>query len=202
MKPNFLIAILLAALALPAGAEVLSLRDLSRYLSDLKAVETNFTQVNADGSLNTGSLAIQRPGRMRFEYDPPSGALVVAGGGSLAIFDPVSNQPPEQYPLRRTPLNLILQRRVDLERSGMVLSHGGDDTATRVVVQDPERPELGTLEMVFSSNPVELRQWVITDEGGEQTTVILGALEPRDGFSSFLFNIPYVIEERLGSQGN
>lgn len=170
---------------------------LSRYMTDLATVETTFTQINSDGSLSTGKLAIQRPGRMRFEYDPPSLALVIAGGSQLAIFDPVSNEPPEQYPLRRTPLNLILQRNVDFGRSNMVVSHTGDDTSTRIVAQDPAQPELGTIELVFSPDPVELRQWVITNEGGDQTTVILGALEEREELSSFLFNIPFVIEDRL-----
>ncbi len=197
MKHVFTIACLTACLAGPVQAEKLSLNDLSSYMTELGTVETTFTQINSDGSLSTGKLAIQRPGRMRFEYDPPNLALVIAGGGQLAIFDPVSNEPPEQYPLSQTPLNLILQRNVDFNRSEMVVSHFGDDTATRIVAQDPDHPELGTIELVFSPEPVELRQWVITNEGGDQTTVILGALEDRDSLSSFLFNIPYVIEERL-----
>lgn len=197
MKKALAIIGLSASLAFPAAAEKLSLRTLSRYMTQMGQVETTFTQINSDGSLSTGKLAIHRPGRMRFEYDPPSLALVVAGGGQLAIFDPVSNEPPEQYPLRRTPLNLILQRNVNFARSGMVVAHEGDDTTTRILARDPEHPDLGTIELVFTPDPVELRQWVITNEGGDQTTVILGALEEVDGLSSFLFNIPYVIEERL-----
>lgn len=177
------------ALSAPALAEAIPLPVLSRYLTDLATVETTFTQVSDDGSLATGKLYIQRPGRMRFEYDPPNNALVIAGGGSLAIFDPVSDAGPEQYPLSKTPLNLILQRRVDLERSDAVLAYGSDGLTTSVVAQDPERPELGTIELVFSAQPVELRQWVITDEGGATTTVILGALEERDRLSAFLFDI-------------
>ena len=197
MKHVFTIAFVSLALAGPALADKLGLPVLSDYMTKLGTVETTFTQINSDGSLSTGNLAIQRPGRMRFEYDPPSLALVIAGGGQLAIFDPVSNEPPTQYPLRSTPLNLILQREVDFARSDMVVSHTGDDTATRIVAQDPDQPDLGTIELVFSPAPVELRQWIITNESGDQTTVILGALEERDALSSFLFNIPFVIEDRL-----
>ncbi len=183
---------------LPAAAEIVPLNTLSRYLTELGTVETTFTQVASDGSLATGKLYIQRPGRMRFEYDPPNNALVIAGGGSLAIFDPVSDGAPTQYPLRRTPLHLILAREVDLARSNMVIAHTGDDTATRVVAQDPDRPELGTIELVFSSDPVELRQWIITEPDNGATTVILGALEERENLSAFLFNILFETEERMG----
>lgn len=179
-----------------AAAEAVPLSQLSRYMTALGTVETTFTQINGDGSLSTGALAIQRPGRMRFDYDPPNNALVIAGGGQLAIFDPVSNDPPLQYPLRETPLNMILMRQVDFQGSGRVLAHSGDDVTTSVLVQDPDQPELGTIELIFSNAPIELRQWVITGETGEQTTVILGALEPKESVSSFLFNIPFEIEQR------
>lgn len=197
MRQIFLAAVLGLASALPAAAQEIPLPVLSRYMTDLGTVETSFTQVNSDGTLSTGKLYIQRPGRMRFEYDPPNNALVIAGGGQLAIYDPVSNEPPEQYPLRQTPLNLILQRTVDFEVSDAVLAHGSDGLTTTVLAHDPERPELGTIELVFSNDPVELRQWVITDEGGSETTVILGALERRDRLSAFLFDIQRTTEERM-----
>lgn len=170
---------------------------IERYFGDLKAMAAHFLQVSSNGRLARGRFYLWRPGRMRFEYDPPSRALVIAGGGMLAIFDPVSNEPPTQYPLQSTPLNLILQPDVDFARSNMVIAHTGDDTATRILAQDPDQLDLGTIELVFSPSPVELRQWIITNKSGAQTTVILGALEERDGLSSFLFNIPLIIEERL-----
>ena len=196
MKRIFSAALLALVTAAPGFAEVVPLNTLSRYLTDIGTVETTFTQINSDGSPSTGKLFIQRPGRMRFEYDPPNNALVIAGGGQLAVYDPVSDGLPNQYPLSRTPLNLILSRVVDLERSEMVIAHEGDDTATRVLAQDPDRPELGTIELVFSTAPVELRQWVINDPDNGATTVILGALEERERLSSFLFNIPYETEQR------
>ncbi len=193
------LALALSLITAPAFAEVVPLNTLSRYLTDLGTVETTFTQINSDGTLSTGKLYIQRPGRMRFEYDPPNNALVIAGGGQLAIFDPVSDGVPTQYPLSRTPLNLILARQVDLGRSDLVRSHSGDDTATRVLAQDPDRPEQGTIELVFSAEPVELRQWIITDQDNGATTVILGALEDRESLSSFLFNIPFETGKRTGN---
>ena len=191
-----LAAVAAAALAQPALAERLSLSAISAYLNTLTSVQAEFTQVSDDGSISTGTLYIKRPGRVRFEYDPPSNALVMAGGGQVAIFDPKSNVPPEQYPLSRTPLHLILERRVDLTRADMVVGHRSDGTATTVVAQDPERPDLGTIELVFSGPPPELRQWVITSGDGTKTTVILGGLEPNDSLSARLFSIRQEIESR------
>ncbi|GEM93786.1 LolA family protein [Cereibacter sphaeroides] len=191
MKPMrpILAPLAFLALALPAAAEKIPLSALSSYLNGLSTAEADFTQVNADGSVSTGRIFIKRPGRVRFEYAPPEKSLVVAGGGQVAIFDAKSNQPPEQYPLSRTPLSLILAQNIDLGRAKMVVGHREDKNTTRVVAQDPAHPEYGTIEMVFTANPVALRQWVITDDAGNQTTVILGAMAQGRNLPASLFSI-------------
>ncbi|MEO8530174.1 MAG: outer membrane lipoprotein carrier protein LolA [Deltaproteobacteria bacterium] len=181
---------------LPANAAALSLDELSKYLNSIKTMEAKFTQVNDDGSILTGTLYMKRPGRMRFEYDPPEKSLVLAGSGQVAIFDGRSNQGPEQYPLKRTPLNLILEQNVDLSRRKMVVGHTSDGVTTTIVAQDPEHPDYGSIELVFSSTPVELRQWVVTDGGGNRTTVILGEMIKGGEFSTFLFNISHEKDKR------
>lgn len=175
-KIAFALALTLCAPAAWA-AERLSLNDISGYFNAMTTAKASFTQINDDGSLSTGKLYIHRPGRMRFEYDPPDTGTVVAGAGSVAIFDSKSNQPPETYPLKRTPLSVILARRVDLNRANMVVGHGFDGTTTVVNTQDPENPDYGNLELMFTGEPVELRKWVVHDNAGGKTTVILGALE-------------------------
>lgn len=171
------LSIVLAFLALPALAEKLPLSAISAYLNDLETAEGDFTQVNSDGTISTGKILIKRPGRMRFEYDPPDDLTVVAGAGAVVILDGASNAPPETYPLRRTPLSLVLARNVDLARDSMVTGHDFDGTATSITAEDPENREAGQIRMIFTADPVELRQWVITDGNGIETTVILGALE-------------------------
>ncbi len=186
-----LIAFALAiSLAAPAAwaADKLPLSEISKYLNDLKSVQTTFTQVNDDGSLSTGKLWLQRPGKMRFEYDPPNSAVVLANTGTVMIFDPKSNQPPEQYPLRRTPLSLVLDRNVNLGRANMVVGHDFDGTATVVTAQDPKNPETGRIELMFTSDPVELRKWVVHDEAGSQTTVLLGPLDKGGRLDQSLFS--------------
>ena len=68
--------------------------------------------------------------------------------------------------------------------------------ATRVRAQDPEHPEYGSIEMVFSANPLALRQWVITDDAGGQTTVILGEMATGRGYKDSLFSISTEAEKR------
>jgi outer membrane lipoprotein-sorting protein len=184
-----LLAPLALLLPLPAAAEKISLRTISDYLNSLTTVEADFTQINSDGTISLGKIYIRRPGRVRFEYAPPDRSLVIAGGQQVAIFDAKSNQPPEQYPLKRTPLNLILAENIDLTRARMVVGHTEDGTSTRVRAQDPENPEYGSIELVFTANPVELRQWVITDDLGAQTTVILGEMKKGGQLGARLFDI-------------
>ncbi|WP_374646206.1 outer membrane lipoprotein carrier protein LolA [Tabrizicola sp.] len=191
-----LLAPLAFLLPLPAAAEKIPLGTISDYLNGLTTVEADFTQVNSDGSISTGKIYIRRPGRVRFEYAPPDRSLVIAGGQQVAVFDAKSNQPPEQYPLKRTPLNLILAENIDLSRAKMVVGHTEDGTSTRVRAQDPETPEYGTIELVFTSNPVELRQWIITDDLGQQTTVVLGELKKGGSMGARLFDISAEMKRR------
>ena len=177
------------AMSLPATAEILPLQAISDYLNDLKTAEAPFTQVNDDGSISTGRVYIKRPGRVRFEYDPPVEAMVLASANTVAIFDGRSNQPPETYPLKRTPLSVILARKVDLEQANMVVGHAYDGEATVVTAQDPKNPEYGSIQLMFGSEPVELKQWVIQDGSGGRTTVILGEMATGMPLKNTLFNI-------------
>lgn len=187
----------LLAFAAPALAGKISLDDLSAYLNGITTAEAGFSQINSDGSTITGKLFIKRPGRVRFEYAPPDRNLVLASGGQVAIFDGKSNQPPEQYPLKRTPLNLILAARVDLGRARMVTGHVEDGATTRVQAQDPDHPEYGSIELAFTADPIALRQWVITDDAGGQTAVILGPMAVGGDYPPSLFSITSETDKRL-----
>ncbi len=177
------------AAPISAWAEKLPLADISSYLNKLQSATGEFTQINADGTISTGKIYIKRPGKVRFEYNPPEAALVVAGSNTVVIYDRKSNQPAESYPLSRTPLSIILARRVDLGRANMVTGHSFDGTATVVTAQDPENPEYGNIQLKFTGNPVELRQWVITDGGGSETTIVLGELDRGGDLANSLFDV-------------
>lgn len=191
-----LTAMALAVYAGAASAQQLSLGQISNYLNTLQTAQGGFTQINGDGTLSTGQIYIKRPGRIRFEYNPPEQSLVMASGGQLAIFDPRSNTGAERYPLNQTPMSIILRPNVDLEGEQMVTNVTSDGTTTTVTAQDPDNPQYGNIQMVFTANPIELRQWIVTDDTGGQTTVILNDLVSGGGISDTLFNIQSEMRRR------
>ncbi|TRD19851.1 LolA family protein [Palleronia caenipelagi] len=188
------------ATALTAGrasAATIPLNQLSGYLNSLTTAQADFTQINSDGTIATGTLYIHRPGRLRFDYNKPTDMLVMAGGGQVAIFDSGSNSKrPEQYPLNQTPLSIILASNVNLGQAGMVVGHRQDGNKTIVTAQDPQRPQYGKLEMVFTGGPVQLRQWVVIDGQGQRTTTVLGDLRKVGSLPSRYFSIPTEIQKR------
>ncbi|MCB1335846.1 MAG: outer membrane lipoprotein carrier protein LolA [Roseivivax sp.] len=194
MKKLVPIALAWLALAMPAAADKLSLNAISAYLNDLTQGKGVFTQINDDGTISTGTIYLKRPGKMRFEYDPPTAALVMVGNGSVGVFD-TKMQTVEQYPLNRTPLSIILAAQVDLGRADMVTGHSYDGTATIVTAQDPEHPEYGNIQLKFTDNPVELRQWVVNDDSGSSTTVVLGAMDRTARLPNSLFAVSQEAEK-------
>ena len=183
-------------LSLPLQAKEVPLDVLSGYLNSLTSFQSSFVQVNADGSKSKGVIFVQRPGRARFEYAAPDKNLVIAAAGQVVIFDAKSNEPPEQYPLSRTPLNLILARSVNLATAKMVVGHGEVGGMTIVRAQDPKHPDYGTIDLVFSPNPVALTKWIITDDIGNQTSVTLGGLEVGKSFGASLFSMEIEMAKR------
>ena len=190
------ILFLLLILAAPARAEKISLAQISLYFNKLSTAQANFTQFNDDKSISTGKLIIKRPGRIRFEYELPSLALVIVGGGQVAVFDPKANEGPTRFPLSQTPMKIILKNKVDLGQEDMVVGHTVDGLNTLVTLQDPKHPNRGTIQLIFSENPIKLRQWIIDDNVGNVTKVIIGDWTEGQRISNVLFNIQAEIQKR------
>lgn len=186
---TFTLGAALALAATTAMADKLPLRSISGYLNAMTTAKGDFTQINGDGTISTGTIYIKRPGRVRFEYNAPDTGLVIAGSNTVVIYDTKSNQPPETYPLARTPLSIILARNVDLGKAKMVTGHAYDGTATTVTAQDPENPQYGNIQMKFTGPNPELRQWIINDGNGGQTTVVLGELKKGGSLPNKLFDV-------------
>ena len=191
-----IISILCMVLASPVAAEKISLNEISSYFNAMTTAEAQFSQITDTGETSTGRLFIRRPGRIRFEYDPPEATLVVVGGGQVAVFDPKSRDEPLRFPLRYSPLNLVLEREVDLAQRDMVVAHFEVESQTAVTLQDPENPDYGFIQLIFNDNPVQLDQWVVQDNSGGQTHIILDSLTEGGKLSNMLFNIQHEMRKR------
>ena len=182
-----------ASLAAPglASATGIPAQEIEAYFNGLKEGSARFTQLNADGSRSSGVFYIRRPGRMRFEYDGPKGSILIAGNSRLAIIeDPSRNSAVKIYPLNQTPLWLLLRRNVELTSSKFALGLRHTEAASVLTVHDPDKPNYGQMQLVFTPNPTTLRQWVTTTPQGERTTVILGPIDTRTKLDRALFDIP------------
>ena len=188
-----------AALALtagPAAARQLSLDEISLYLRSLGTVKANFAQLTDAGQRSNGTIYMRRPGRARFEYSDQD-LLVMASGGQVGIFDGGSNsRRAERYPLSRTPLNLFLERNPNLSDRSMVYKTSYQNGLTSVFARDPKNPDYGTIELRFSSDPVALKEWVVTDGTGSRTKVAFGQMQQVGSLPSTLFSITYEEQRR------
>lgn len=141
------------------------------YLNGLSDLQGNFLQVGPDGSLAEGKFYLRRPGRLRFEYTPPQKTLVVADGTWVAVKDGFSAA--QRYPISSTPLGIILASHIDLVEDTRILGVERQPGVLRLVVQDKSGNAPGDLTLVFDQPSLQLRQWVVTDAQGLQTTVAL-----------------------------
>ena len=196
MKKHIAALIIAMTASHAAFAEIISLDRLNSYINGLPVVKGNFTQINPDGSRSKGELYINRPGKMRFEYAPPNNALVIANEGSIAVYDDKSNNGPTLYPLKRTPLNLILANQVDLKTNGMIVKHIESEEYTILIARDPKHETQGQIQLVFTDNPIALRQWIITDQSRRKTTVLLSKLKEQKKLPKRLFEIETKKDER------
>ena len=183
------ILIIISCSSHPSLADRISLNKISDYINGLTTLQADFEQINSDGSIDRGKLYIRRPGRMRLEYTAPNNALVIAGAGSVAIFDDKSKNGPTLFPLKKTPLNLLLKKNVDLSKNEMITEHTANNENTFIVAKDPKRKSQGSIKMVFSNSPVSLQGWTITNQSNQKTKIILNKLDKKTKIPLYLFNI-------------
>lgn len=182
------LALWIASLFPACGQAELSIDDIVKYLNSFTEAQADFEQVNSDGTVSTGRFFIKRPGRFRFQYDPPDRTLIIAGQRQIAIFDGKSNEPPQQIPISRTPMSMILGERVEIDRPEILRRHSGDGLMTWVIVQNPEHYDNGWVQLVFSNSPIALREVNVDDGGGSLVQVRLSNLETGVSLDSGLFS--------------
>lgn len=170
----------------PTARDQADIARIEAYLTGLRSLKARFLQVAPDGAISGGSAWVVRPGRLRFEYDPPSPFLLVAGQTGL-IFHDSSLRQTSHIPLSRTPLGILLAERASLSGemtvTGLERLPGQIDLRlTRTGAEGD-----GSLILTFVDNPLTLRQWRVIDAQRKETRVTLSNLEIGGNFDPKLF---------------
>jgi outer membrane lipoprotein-sorting protein len=164
---------------------------VSSYLSSLQTLVGNFVQVGPDGRKTKGDFYVQKPGKMRFEYDPPSPIDIIADGSAIAVRDRnLATQ--DIYPLSQTPLRYLLSDRIDLLKDTNVVSVTADDIFISITIEE-KQVLIGTsrLMLMVGAKDGQLKQWTVTDPQGYDTTVAVYNLDSSKKIDPSLFKIDF-----------
>ena len=164
---------------------------VSAYLSSIQQLVGDFVQIGPDGSRVKGEFYIQKPGKVRFDYEQPSRIEIIADGQSVVVRDrKLATQ--DLYPLSQTPLRFLLSERIDLLKETNIVGVRADDTFVTVTIEETQ-PLIGTsrLVMMVGAKDFKLKQWTITDPQGYDTTVAVSNLDNSKRPDPSLFKIDY-----------
>jgi outer membrane lipoprotein-sorting protein len=165
--------------------------DLARietYLDGLRTLKAHFLQVAPSGAITQGTVWLERPGRMRFQYDPPSPLLLVAGHGLVVFHDSSLNQT-SNILLSQTPLGILLADHVRLQGDVTVTAMQRLPGQIQVSLIRTASPGDGTLTLIFADSPLALRQWTVLDAQRQETRVTLYNVETGGQFDPKLFEV-------------
>lgn len=182
MKTMLAAVALLGATAPAAGAVNLSAEDqadvqrIEDYLNSIGSMQARFLQVDASGGNVQGTLFILRPGRLRFEYDAPSPILIVADGTWVHYHDKELDQTSRAL-ITDTTVEFFTRNDLQLQGDVTVTEFSREDGLMNVTLVDSQNPDEGSVTFTFDTNPINLRQWVVTDPEGAQTLVALLSFE-------------------------
>ena len=163
----------------------------SGYLSSVQVLSGRFVQVGPDGKRTQGQFFIQKPGKVRFEYDDPATIDIVADGQTVVVRDrKLATQ--DVYPLSQTPLRYLLASKLDLLRDTNVTSITADDLYISVTIEG-KQAVTGTsrLTLMVGAKDNKLKQWTVTDPQGYDTTVAVYNLDTTKKLDPALFKIDY-----------
>ena len=181
--------LLLARLSTSAELSVQDNVDIARveaYLNGVRTLSADFIQIAPNGAISRGQFYLKRPGRLRFEYEPPAPVLVVADGTYVNYFDVELGQL-SQIGVYSTPLGVVVAEEVKLEGQIAVTSVEREAAVVSLTTIDTEEPGRGTLTLIFSDRPLELRKWEIIDSRGLLTTIALDEISTNQNLDPELF---------------
>ena len=205
LKRRTILASTLAACALSASgfiAPVLaeSPQKIADHFASVRTMAGEFIQLGPKGEQTGGKFFIERPGKIRFNYEAPSNIRVVADGKSVVV----NNKKLDTwdiYPLSKTPLKLLLDERIDLSGS-TVKSIKEDPDLTTIVLGNDSIFGNSKITLLFDPNNFDLRQWTITDAQGKDTTVMIFNVQQDVKLDPKLFKIDYLtIQQKKSAKG-
>ncbi|MCF8466078.1 MAG: outer membrane lipoprotein carrier protein LolA [Sneathiella sp.] len=156
------------------------------YLDTINSMQADFLQIDSAGGIAEGEVYMRKPGRMRFEYKPPAQILVVADGLWLVFHDKELKET-TRLPLSATPVNVLLRENVKLSGDVTVTKVEHEANTLRLMIVDTENPDEGNIVLIFSDNPLQLRQWLVTDAQGNVTSISLGNMQKNVKLEGKLF---------------
>jgi outer membrane lipoprotein-sorting protein len=162
---------------------------ISLYLSTINTLVGDFVQVGPDGTKSAGQFYIYKPGRVRFEYNPPNPIDITADGRLVSVRNR-NLDTQDLFPLSQTPLRFLLSERIDLRRETNIVGVYADDVFATIVIEE-KQPLIGTsrLMMMFDAKTLQLKQWTVTDAQGFDTTVAVSNLDPSTKPDPSIFTI-------------
>ncbi len=161
---------------------------VTEYLQDIKTLQADFLQTAPSGNVTSGVLKLSRPGRLRFEYTPPTPTLIVATQGLVYVQD-TDLETTDSYPVRKTPLKFLLSKKIKTDDVIVSEVLRGEDSVNLVLESSDEETE-GQLILVLEAPNLKLKRWVVIDANNNYTLVDLENIEEDVDFSNRTFRIP------------
>jgi len=186
-RPGTVAAASSALVTLNGADRAQALAAINAELNSIQRLQGRFVQTSPDGSRATGTFYMQRPGRLRFEYDAPATMLIVSDGSVVALRD-TALRTTERTPLRSTPLSLILGERIDLERNARIVRVSREGAWTLVTARDRAGQTDGVITLQFNNG--ELRSWDVVDATGARTRITLSNITQPASLDRSLFRLP------------
>jgi chaperone LolA len=174
--PATIIAVLSVLCCAPrafAGEDASEPAQVEAYLSGISSIVADFGQVSADGSVGSGKFYLKRPGKMRWQYNPPTPILLVSNGKTVTYYDASLDQV-SYVGIDDTLAGFLAQKDIRFENESVHMTkYEAKNGAIRVSVVQKNKPDEGSLTLEFTDNPIELRQMVVVDATGQTTRVQL-----------------------------
>jgi outer membrane lipoprotein-sorting protein len=171
--------------------DTLELQRIAASLNGIRTMTARFQQIANNGAVSTGQLWVARPGRMRFEYEPPNPITLLADATSVYYWDKQLNQV-SKYELRSTPAWFFLRDPISFGADVIVTRFEHAGNAVRVTVVESAQPDSGSLTLVLNENPLALRQWIVVDQQAKTTSVTLSGLQFGMALDPRLFQYQYL----------